>query len=637
MAHNFFLFIYNRTLIHRRYIKEDERKELFQQGISFCIQSFRNEINAIRECPIEKRDDKSHLTLLIDIFKSHQKAIKHLLQKESVFASILIDGYKVYVEGKLEKLPDNFVVIDAAIKLCQCEIVLRKNNDKPGAEPSTESSFQNSLKMFPSLMQLSSGGSSSVPAAKPPRDDVQTLAVPATTTTTTSSSTSTPIFAVPSSLPLTTTSSTVPSTSSSSSFASSNHNNTASNRRGRRPGTKNPLSKSLDWNQPKMTPTAIAAMLGIYSNPALSPTQYTSPAQVTALLEEYCKLRASVAPTSLLSSMESIAAASSSALYTAAKSFNSATSVSSKLPKFDSKKSMSSAASVLSNQTVISVGSGQLTITPSSYESSKMSKISRSNETTVINCDSDADFDIESVIPKSELLTKKRYSDMPGMNKLKSAMEPPLSGSKMAIPKDLPKSLTITPAPPVGFPSSTYNRKTMANNLPHVTLHAEPKKPKKSHKRSATVPGRLTDFSAGSQGLYGDVYQQLLNQQLNLMNMNMMPQNLVPNPLHKGASVQNKQTKTQSLNSRKEMKSTKNLPFPLPSLPDIQLSALPGNSRNFQPSPSFRANQPSNRNQAAHQIDPLKFTATPMTAHSPKKSSVLPPPIARQPEMHQAR
>lgn len=90
-----------------------------------------------------------------------------------MFASILVDGYKVFVEGKLEKLPDNVVILDAAVKLCQCEIVLRKNNGKPGVEPVVESSFLNSLKMFPSLAHLSSGNSSnSVTAIKPVNDDV---------------------------------------------------------------------------------------------------------------------------------------------------------------------------------------------------------------------------------------------------------------------------------------------------------------------------------------------------------------------------------------------------------------------------------------------------------------------------------
>src|SRR5262249_23495613 len=134
----------------RRYIKEDERKELFQQAISFCIQAIRIRIGVFRDCPVDKRDDNELLTLLIDIFKGHQKAIKHIVQKENNFALLLADGYKVFVEGKLERIPDGHIVIDAAIKLCQCEIVLRKNNGKPGAEATGETSFMNSLKMFPS-------------------------------------------------------------------------------------------------------------------------------------------------------------------------------------------------------------------------------------------------------------------------------------------------------------------------------------------------------------------------------------------------------------------------------------------------------------------------------------------------------
>lgn len=547
-----------------------------------------------------------------------------------MFASLLVEGYKVFVEGKLERVPDSVVVLDAAIKLCQCEIVLRKNNGKPGVEPVNESSFLNSLKMFPSLANLSSGNTIATVAST----TLTKVEEPITTPTISAPTT------VPSSVctpPLATTSFAVPSSAPSTSTL--NFNSSSSRPRGRPPGSKNSLSKSLDLNQSKMSPSAIAAMLGIYSNPAMPSSQFSNPAQVTALLEEFYKLQASISPTSLLGALDNVNA-STSMYALPPKSYNSAAS--SKFPKMDvksSKSSVTSSTSVVPNQasTVISVGSGQLTITPSSYTSSKVSK-------TSLHCDG-ADFDVESVIPKSQLSTNKMFADMPGISKPKSSMHPPM-GSNMTIPKDLPKSLTITPAP-AGY-SSGYTGKSIGSNPPHVTLHPEPKKQKKSHKRSATVPygAGMPNFAAkSSKGMYDAMteYQQL---QLMNLNLNLMSRNMVPNPMHKPPTTfqqSSNKPKTQSSN-RKEQKSVKSLPFPMGPknmLPSTQLSTMSSNlSRNFPPT-AYRANPSTNKNQQAHFNDSaaMKFGTTPMTAHSPNKSPVLPPNIARQPSpaMHQVR
>lgn len=577
--------------------------------------------------------------MLIDIFKVHQKAIKHLLQKENMFASLLVDGYKVYVEGKLERLPDNVVVLDAAIKLCQCEIVLRKNNGKPGVEPVSESAFLNSLKMFPSLANLSNLSSGNI--ANNPTTNVtvtkadEVTSTTTTTTTTTATGATTATFTSTSASLTSTSVFAVPSVTASA-VSTLNLHSSSSRPRGRPPGSKNSLSKSLDWNQPKMNPATMAAMLGIYSNPSMQ-SQYSNPAQVSALLEEFYKLQASISPTSILSPLENVNV--SSAMFTPPpppKSFNS--TATSKFPKYNMKGSIPTSTAVAPNptSTVISVGSGQLTITPSSYTSSKGSKNTRPNQNPLI-CDG-VDFDIESVIPKSELLTNKMFTEMSSTTKIKSSMQPP-SASNMTIPKDLPKSLTITPAP-AGY--AGYTGKPTTSN-PHVTVHPEHKKQKKSHKRSTTAPGRIPNFTQKPTGLYGDVlteYQQLL-----LSQMNMMSRNMVPNPMYKPTQFQptSSKPKTQSFN-KKEQKSAKALPFPMGAknmLSDAKLPTMSNtSSRNFQPT-TFRGNQPTSKNQQAHLVDSpsLKFGTTPMTAHSPNKSPVLPPPIARQPSpaMHQAR
>jgi len=72
---------------------------------------------------------------------------------------------------------------------------------------------------------------------------------------------------------------------------------------------------------------------------------------------------------------------------------------------------------------------------------------------------------------------------------------------------------------------------------------------------------------------------------------------------------------------------------------DAQLASLSASSSRPYLQSAFRSNPSSSKTQPAHLIDksPHKFGTTPMTAHSPNKSPVLPPPpIPRQqsPSMH---
>lgn len=560
----------------------------------------------IRECPVNKRDDKNHLSLLIDIFKAHQKAIKHLVHKENSFASLLVDGYKVYVEGKLERLPDNVVVLDAAIKLCQCEIVLRKNQGKPCTEANGESSFLNSLKMFPSLTHQTSIPVTSTVSS------VTKVAEAATSMTTYTSTSSFTSFTA---------------TASTSTAFSNLPQNLSSRPRGRPPGSKNALSKNADWNPPKVNPAAMAAMLGIYSNPSMPP-QYTNPAQVTALLEEYYKLSTSVS-SSLLNAANSVP-----------KNFSSPpkSSNSSSTNMFPMKSSVASSTSVAPKptSTVISVGSGQLTITPSCYTASNPPKnpknpLSRRSETPMMNIGDGADFDIESMIPKSELLTNKIFPGMPGTTQTKSTMKPPIN-SNMSIPKDLPKSLTITPAP------AGYSGRPIANNPPQITLQPEVKKKDKVHKRASTVPYMYGDVLAG--------YQQLL-----LSQMNSMSRNVAPTSVHQSQFLEfASKPKTQASN-RKEQTSVKTLPYSMGSssmYSDAHMSTLSSSSSRKYPPTTFMTSQSTNITQQAHShmtqqahhlIDssPRKYATNPVVAHSPDKSPVLPPPTVRQPSpMQQA-
>lgn len=108
-------------------MKDAERKELLQQAISFCIQTIR--ILLKKYTNEGDKNDKEFVTLLIDIYKAYRQCNKHMVQKEALFSSLLVDSYKMYVCGKTE-LPENLNFLDLAIKLCQQEMLNRKNQEK---------------------------------------------------------------------------------------------------------------------------------------------------------------------------------------------------------------------------------------------------------------------------------------------------------------------------------------------------------------------------------------------------------------------------------------------------------------------------------------------------------------------------
>lgn len=95
------------------------------------------------------KNDKEFLTLLIDIYKAYRQCNKHMVQKEAMFSSLLVDSYKMYVCGKIE-LPENINFLDLAIKLCQQELSNRKNQDKQNTQVQVAStSFKDSQVVIP--------------------------------------------------------------------------------------------------------------------------------------------------------------------------------------------------------------------------------------------------------------------------------------------------------------------------------------------------------------------------------------------------------------------------------------------------------------------------------------------------------
>lgn len=79
---------------------------------------------------MEKRNDDELLNLILDIFKTQKVCNKHISQKESLFEQILVDAYKFYIQDKVTKMPDNANLVDLAVKLCNQEISVRKNQEK---------------------------------------------------------------------------------------------------------------------------------------------------------------------------------------------------------------------------------------------------------------------------------------------------------------------------------------------------------------------------------------------------------------------------------------------------------------------------------------------------------------------------
>lgn len=113
----------------KKYLNDADKKELFHQAVTCCVQAFKNKL---REIPTENSEDRSRelLSLMLDIFKTHRKTQKILQQKDqSLFSGVLVEVYKEYVKDRMG-LPDNANMTDLAFKLCQQELNYRKNLEK---------------------------------------------------------------------------------------------------------------------------------------------------------------------------------------------------------------------------------------------------------------------------------------------------------------------------------------------------------------------------------------------------------------------------------------------------------------------------------------------------------------------------
>lgn len=133
--------LYRKPDADKKYLNDYDRKELFQQAILICIQVYQNILKSLAT-PI---NDSEILSLLVEIFKAYRKCVKHMQHKEGIFSAVLVEAYKVFIHDKA-KLPENFNVLDLAVKLCTYEINYRKTMEKiacgskpvnPGTETAT--------------------------------------------------------------------------------------------------------------------------------------------------------------------------------------------------------------------------------------------------------------------------------------------------------------------------------------------------------------------------------------------------------------------------------------------------------------------------------------------------------------------
>lgn len=433
----------------KRYIKDSERMELYQQAMTFCVQIMRNILKNITET----RDNVETLNLLIDIYKAHKKCIKHMNQKEPLFIQLLVDVYKFYIQDKVSKMPDNINLLDLAIKLCLQEISVRKNQEKQALAGVTSGQQQ-----------------------------------PATSTGTEESS----VIGQPKHLP-------TPVNMSTTVNKPIQIPGITSRSRGRPVGSKNtqlqvttstyqqntPVSgASLQTVSNLINQSSLASIMSMYTNPAITSSLKTDQAAFQKLVAEYYALLGGPAA-STASLLPNLAAPTMNpipnpmATLQPLKSpvpqnipeISQATTSSAKIPQFDIKNLIASAASQVSKtatsshsqSTTINIGGGELTITPTTSKVTQIkepaigpSKLSSSMPTNP------SSISVTKVPAHSPNIYVKPLSDMTS----KPLLPPTLP--------DLPKSLSITPS------TSLYNvEKSRNQKLPNMSMIPELKLPDK--------------------------------------------------------------------------------------------------------------------------------------------------------------
>lgn len=452
---------------------------------------------------------------------------------------MLVDAYKVYIQGKIAQLPENISIMDLAVKLCQHEINSKNRLEKQVVkhrldECNTSTGSLNSSKNISNLSNLSANTSFGLPL-------IPQTSKPATPTSTNTSINSTyiPGLSRPRGRPP---GSKNTNPGNSAAAAAANAAATAA-LCAQSQSMSNSLANPMTGLFHGLDSNAISAAMALYSNPTLmaSLTQFTDPDSLKTFIAEYYKWASMTGMSQLMTALPQPQSATVKPPTSIAKpqttgpsSFPmssasmSTMNVQPKLPQLDIQSLFSSSTTVTpgtmsfsgtktTQSTVISVGSGELTITPSISQPSlkgntfvqqkpgtSLLKNMQQPSRPVKHHKNKESKKQEPKLPTTNQSASLSFSDMPGIS-ITSVNKP------SNIPLDLPKSLSITPA------QAGYNSKIGSSSTqPFVTL--QPKKPSKQKKNKQEQWPKLvkhsptagTGLSLGSGGFdIPDFNQQL--------------------------------------------------------------------------------------------------------------------------------
>lgn len=357
--------------------------------MSFCVQAFKD---LLKQNSGDQRNDNEILNLLLEIFRAHKR-----LKTESPFSGAMIDAYKTYAEGKVW-LQENINYTDNANKFCNLLTNALKNQEKQqqitGQKQTLEELGLKNLnatlpKINTTFPSATASGNLTPTGGKSPVVTIKAV-------------TSTPVPVItPTITTITTTCSTSISTTTTTSMATMTP--IGSRPRGRPPGSKNSTTKSdasknaamhqkrmssmmqpfagaapsLDLITADMDPATKARFIALLADPKLLEDfnsqlmlNYLANAlqpqtSMTNMMPTQMKVpKVEKPPTVPKSSAMSIFPTANKphpALSTSPLKASCSTSIAATITPVSSSPSLLKT----SGSTVISVGSGQLTITPS--------------------------------------------------------------------------------------------------------------------------------------------------------------------------------------------------------------------------------------------------------------------------------
>ena len=625
----------------KKYLNDMDKKELCHQAVTCCVQTFRNILrDHTTATSTGKNRDRELLTLLLDIFKSHRKTLKLLPSKDQLqFSAVLVDVYKEYTKDKMV-LSENANFQDLASKLCQQEIVYRKNLEKGivGTNPNPPSVSIQPPQQHPQQQTPAVSSESSFLNVKSVSDINKSVMNSANNSANSSPSTSSKV---------------------------SGSGGGSSARTKPRVSNKNAQNAQLQAQQNSMN----SLLMSMYSDPTLMASMLQSEASAAAnanasanaLMNEYYKLLglsgsnmgtnmfggltpqqlALFTDPSTMNALSMYQAPATSSPSKGSKSTNSANS-SYEMKYLESLKNFASSPTSSLAGIQQNLLSNSLSITTTSMTTAPTSSFARATATTLSL----------ATITKS---TNKKSSELSKDQKQKSSMKTSSAtitlskagsqidnskkynymGSNLNLPPDLPKSLTITPAPVksgsrVSDKSKQNKQKQVydANAFSTASTKALLGNLKTNPSLSITpeaISGNLGRF--GTQTSYNDFFKNYQAQTAvtNVGGIRKAGQSSskVANKPQKSRAQQNLQMQQQQMQQRSQLSNQKgSLPKVLPSYD------LGKNISNFnslpKSSPTLSSPYLSGRSSSGTP------TPTPPLSGSPSFSMISPPKTLQQ-------